>query len=148
MNTKQVGNIGEAAILSKLIEYGVSVYIPFGDNEKADLVADFNGKLVRIQVKTSIATGDSSYSFSTQSCTSQHFSMGYSSAHIYSENEVDYFCFYNIERKKCLIVPFHECPDRRIAFRYEQTLNGQVKGVRMEEDYSLDTFLFNLSNPI
>ena len=65
MNTKQVGNIGEAAILSKLVEYGVSVYIPFGDNEKADLVADFNGKLVRIQVKTSIATGNNSYKFNT-----------------------------------------------------------------------------------
>ena len=41
---KRIGNIGEAAILNKFVEMGVPVYIPFGDNEKSDLVADFYGK--------------------------------------------------------------------------------------------------------
>lgn len=53
MTTKQLGNIGEAKVLAKFVELKVPVYIPFGDNEKSDLIAEFNGKLNKIQVKTS-----------------------------------------------------------------------------------------------
>lgn len=31
----------------------VPVYVSFGDNEKADLIAEFNGRLNKLQVKTS-----------------------------------------------------------------------------------------------
>lgn len=51
MTTKQLGNIGEAKALAKLVSMNVSVYVGFGDNEKADLVAEFNGKLNKLQVK-------------------------------------------------------------------------------------------------
>ena len=40
MTTKQLGNIGEAKTLAKLVSMNVPVYVSFGDNEKADLVAD------------------------------------------------------------------------------------------------------------
>lgn len=53
MTTKQLGNIGEAKTLAKFVGLQIPVYIPFGDNEKADLIAEFNGKLNKIQVKTS-----------------------------------------------------------------------------------------------
>lgn len=49
----QLGNIGEAKALAKLVSMNIPVYVSFGDNEKADLVADFNGKLNKLQVKTS-----------------------------------------------------------------------------------------------
>ena len=52
MTTKQLGNIGEAKALSKFVEMNIPVYVAFGDNEKADLIAEFNGKLNKIQVKT------------------------------------------------------------------------------------------------
>ena len=52
MNTKKIGNIGEAKTLAKFVELGIPVYVPFGDNESADLVAEFNGKLNKIQCKT------------------------------------------------------------------------------------------------
>lgn len=38
MTTKQLGNIGEAKALAKLVSMNVPVYVSFGDNEKADLV--------------------------------------------------------------------------------------------------------------
>jgi hypothetical protein len=40
MNTKQIGNIGEAKTLCKLVEMMIPVYTSFGDNERADLVID------------------------------------------------------------------------------------------------------------
>ena len=48
MTTKQIGNIGEARVLSEFVRLGIPVYLPFGDNEKADLIAEFDGKLNRI----------------------------------------------------------------------------------------------------
>ena len=45
MTTKQLGNIGEAKTLSKFVELQIPVYQAFGDNEKSDLIADFNGRL-------------------------------------------------------------------------------------------------------
>ena len=49
MNSKNIGNIGEAKVLTKFVELGFPVYIPFGDNEKADLIVEFNGKLNKIR---------------------------------------------------------------------------------------------------
>ena len=54
MNTKSIGNICEAKVLCKFIELGIPVYVPFGDNEEADLIAEFNGKLNKIQYFLSI----------------------------------------------------------------------------------------------
>ena len=54
VNTKRYGNIGEAMAISLFVKHGIPIAIPFGDNEKYDLIAEFNGKLNKIQVKTSI----------------------------------------------------------------------------------------------
>ena len=64
MNTKQLGNIGEAKALCKFVSLRVSVYQAFVDNERSDLIADFNGKLQRIQVKTSEKCEDGKMTFS------------------------------------------------------------------------------------
>lgn len=53
MNSKRIGNIGEAAALMKFVEIGIPVYLPFGDNEKADLIVELKGQLLKIQVKSS-----------------------------------------------------------------------------------------------
>ena len=47
----------------------IPVYIPFGDNERADLIAEFNGKLQKIQVKTSEKCEDGKVVFSLVSST-------------------------------------------------------------------------------
>ena len=64
MNTKQLGNIGETKALCKFVSLRVPVYQAFGDNERSDLIADFNGKLQRIQVKTSEKCEDGKMTFS------------------------------------------------------------------------------------
>ena len=51
MNSKDKGNIGESKILYEFIKRGIQVSIPFGDNARYDLIADFGGKLNKIQVK-------------------------------------------------------------------------------------------------
>ena len=51
-NTKQTGDETEAQIIAALIEYGYSVSIPFGDNDRYDLIVDGESGLRRVQCKT------------------------------------------------------------------------------------------------
>ena len=51
MNSKEKGNIGEGLALAEFAKRGIQVSIPFGDNARYDLIAEFNGKLNKIQVK-------------------------------------------------------------------------------------------------
>ena len=105
MTTKQIGNIGEAKVLSEFVRLGIPVYLPFGDNEKADLIAEFNGKLNKIQVKSSQKIIEDKVRFSLVSSTI-HRQNGVK--HIYTENEIDYFALYNLERDKVYLISIND----------------------------------------
>ena len=138
MNSKAIGNIGEAKVLCKFVELGIPVYIPFGDNEKADLIADFNGKLNKIQVKTSLKAEDGKMIFDLTSSTF-HRKNGVN--HIYTSDEIDYFACYNITRDKIFLIPVDEAPKTSINVRYEKPKNNQIKGIIFEEQYLIDNVL-------
>lgn len=108
MNTKRVGNIGEAAVLNKFVEMEIPVYIPFGDNESADLIAEFNGKLNKIQVKTS-ESKELEYVVSLRSSTIRH---GKDYRKVYNENDIDYFAVYNVYSKILVLLPIKEFANR------------------------------------
>lgn len=138
MNSKRIGNIGEAKALCKFVELGIPVYIPFGDNEKADLIAEFNGKLNKIQVKTSQKAEDGKMIFDLTSST-QHRKNG--EKHIYTDNEIDYFVCYNIQRDKIFLIPVNKTPSTKITIRYEKSKNNQIQNIKFEEDYLIDNVL-------
>lgn len=102
MTTKQIGNVGEAIALAGFVQMQIPVYIPFGDNERADLIAEFNGKLQKIQVKTSEKSENGKVTFSLVSST-VHRQNGVK--HVYTKDEIDYFVLYNIETHMLLLVP-------------------------------------------
>ena len=54
-NTKKKGNKAEAVVLSEFVKRGFPVLIPFGDNEKYDLVVEINGTFKSIQVKKGVS---------------------------------------------------------------------------------------------
>jgi hypothetical protein len=54
LTPREQGDIGEKAALCWLAGQGAHVLIPFGHNRHYDLAADFDGRLVRVQVKTSV----------------------------------------------------------------------------------------------
>jgi hypothetical protein len=51
MNTKRKGNKAEAAVLSKFVKLEIPISLPFGDNEKYDLIAEIKNEFKSIQVK-------------------------------------------------------------------------------------------------
>ena len=138
MNSKNIGNIGEVKVLAKFVELGIPVYLPFGDNEKADLITDFNGKLNKIQVKTSIKAQDGKMIFDLTSST-MHRKNGVK--HIYTSDEIDYFACYNIDRDKIFLIDINEAPNTIITIRYEKPKNNQIQGIKFEEDYLFENVL-------
>ena len=137
MDTKSIGNIGEAKVFCKFVELGIPVYLPFGDNERSDLIADFNGKLNRIQVKTAIKAEDGKIIFDLTSST-VHRTNGVK--HKYTSDEIDYFACYSIARDKIYLIPVTN-PCSSITIRYENPKNNQNYGVHFEKDYLIDNLL-------
>ena len=95
----------------------IPVYIPFGDNERADLIAEFNGKLQKIQVKTSEKCEDCKVTFSLVSST-VHRKNGVK--HKYTKEEVDYFALYNLATNILLLIPIELVLGRiTVSFRID-----------------------------
>lgn len=138
MNSKNIGNIGEAKVLTKFVELEFPVYIPFGDNEKADLIVEFNGKLNKIQVKTSQKAEEGKMKFDLTSSTT-HRKNGVK--HIYTPEEIDYFACYNIARDKIFLIKVDKALGTSITIRYERPLNNQTSGIRFESDYLIENVL-------
>lgn len=51
-NTKRIGDVSEVMVLGAFIRAGYFVSIPFGGNQRYDLIAEKNNRLCRVQVKT------------------------------------------------------------------------------------------------
>ena len=101
-NNKLIGNIGESKVIAKFCEFGIPIFIPFGDNERIDLIAQFFGKLNRIQIKTSSVDNGEYVIFPTSSSynhtTNKH-------RQFYDKSMIDYFALYNIKRDQIYIIP-------------------------------------------
>lgn len=68
-NSKATGDTTEAYCLSTLLASGYSVSIPFGDNDKYDLIVDTGSRLLRVQCKTAWQGASGTIRFNTHSQT-------------------------------------------------------------------------------
>lgn len=138
MDTKRIGNIGEAKVIAKFVEHGFPVYIPFGDNEKADIVVDINGKLCRIQVKTAVGCENGRIEFDLTSTTLRNKN---TVRRKYSVHEVDYFALYSMVRDEVYLLKVEENVKSSICIRFEEAGNKQKTGVKYECDYMFEKVL-------
>lgn len=135
MNSKVIGNIGEAITIAEFVRRGIPVYTSFGENERADLIAEFNSKLNKIQCKTSERFEDNVIVWRLTSSTS-------TGVHVYDKSEIDYFSLYNIESKILLLVPVEIINGRKsINVPYRKTNQNTPLNY---EDYLYDTVLDNI----
>ena len=88
MDTKKKGNLTELQCLAAFMENECGVSIPYGDNSKYDFIADVNGKLLKIQVKTSSYVDEKQTAIKF-SCRSTHLNCKGVSNVKYSKNEID-----------------------------------------------------------
>lgn len=129
MNTKQVGNITEAKILSKLVECGKTVLMPFGENCRYDMAVDDDGVLVRVQCKSGhLKSGSILFNASSIHGHRSKPSKPYT-------DEADYFGVYCAALGTCYLVPVEDVTITCGSLRVEPPLNNQVKGIRWAVDY-------------
>lgn len=139
MNSKAKGNIGEAIILAEFTKRNIQVSIPFGDNARYDLIAEFNGKLNKIQVKyTSQISENNSIvchiSSSTNHTTNKHYT-------VYA-NDVDYIAIYIEPWNESILIPISDCGKQKtFIIRKELGKNNQSKGIHLLSDYTFDKIL-------
>ena len=135
MNSKTKGQISEARALYEFQKYSIPVCIPWGDNERYDLIAEFDGKFNRIQVKTCNEEENGAIICYTRSSTNHTTNRNL----ITYENEVDYFVFVNQTRDWVALVPIEEIgKNKTIRLRIVPPANGQTKGVRYFSDFSFE----------
>lgn len=132
MNSKMKGQISEARALYEFQKYSIPVCIPWGDNERYDLIAEFDGKFNRIQVKTCNEEENGAIVCYARSSTNHTTNRNLTTY----ENEVDYFVFVNQTRDWVALVPMEEIgKNKAIRLRVVPPANRQTKGIRYFEDF-------------
>ena len=98
------GNLGLAKAINYFVSHSIPVSIPLNDTQKYDLVADFNGKLQRVSVKTSRNTRTNGKSYEVQ-LRNTGGSSGKSVIRLFDNESADYLFVYTANDKMYLI-PF------------------------------------------
>jgi PD-(D/E)XK endonuclease len=100
-----VGLRTEAAILSELIRRGYEVLVPFGTNQRYDLVLDIEGQFVRVQCKTGrLRRGVVIFSTkSTRSNSRSSFTLSY-------DGDAEDFLVYCPDTGRIYAVPVDDAP--------------------------------------
>ena len=133
INTKVIGNVGEAKVLAKLVELQIPVYIQFGDNEPADYLILVNNRPYKVQVKTSRTFDGEITGFELTSSTA-HRKKGYK--HKYSKEEVDLFMCYDYCTGKIFVFE-NTGAKGKVIVRYTHPKNNIVKNVNFADDNEL-----------
>lgn len=127
-----VGHRAEAAILAELVKRGYRVLLPFGVNQRYDLVLDCDGQFLRAQCKTG-RLREGVVQCSTQSIQSNTRGSRWRSY----AGEVDLFIIYCPQNDSVYVIPAGEVPERGMYLRVDPPRNRQDKRVRWAKDYKL-----------
>jgi hypothetical protein len=132
-----VGDQTTAMVLAKLLQVYPNVLIPFGENQRYDLLIDEDDKFTRVQCKTGRLRAGV-VRFSTCSFTYHHpnnrGSKEYS--HTYY-GQADLFGVYCADTGAVYLVPVEDVGVREGTLRVAPTKNSQAKKVRWASQYEL-----------
>jgi hypothetical protein len=131
-NTKAVGDLSEIMVIEELVRAGCSVAVPLGENNRYDLIAEMQGALVRIQVKTGrLRKGAVIFN-----CYSSHSHRNGTACRPYT-NEVEYFGVYCRELEAVYLVGIYDTARVTGSLRVHPAHNRQTRGIRWASDYTL-----------
>lgn len=128
-NSKAVGDETEARIILELIAHGYSVSLPFGDNDKYDIIIDDAGRLYRVQCKTAWRTSPDTIRFNTHSQTTKDGDYHESS---YS-GEIDAFLVRCPETETLYWIDIERAAKRKMSIRSTAAIDHP--SINWAEDY-------------
>ena len=134
-DTNATGEISEAAIITRLLQLGYVVLIPYGGNQRYDLVIeDSDGQFWRVQCKSAwIDEGGTVLKFDT----ANHNVTGKNRQLRHYRGQCEYFALYNAELNKVYLVPVDEVGATRANLRLTKPKNKNQYGYRMASNYEL-----------
>jgi hypothetical protein len=127
-----VGQRTEARIISGLVARGYRVLLPFGTNQRYDLVLDLEGRFVRCQCKTGrllggvIVVSTRSVQSNTQRTVCRSYGGGADVFLVHCPGNDGLYC-----------IPVDDAPATAMYLRVEPSLNGQKQLVRWASEYEL-----------
>lgn len=142
LNSKQKGNITEVECMLAFLKLGYNVLMPYGDCERYDFVVDIEGKLLKIQVKTS-SDSHIDEGYIIFKCANKTTKEGQFIRHPYTKEQIDYFMTsYN---GQCYLIPVEETSTEK-RLRFTPPKNGQLKGISFAKDYELEKMVKTIIN--
>jgi PD-(D/E)XK nuclease superfamily protein len=127
-----VGVQTEAIILAELARRGYRVLLPFGHNQRYDLVLEIDGSFLRVQCKTG-RLRDGCVIFRAQSVrsnTRKAVMRDY-------KDDVELFIIHCPDTRRLYVIPIEDATRTQGTLRIDPTDNGQNKRVRWARDYEL-----------
>lgn len=140
---KQKGDLAELKVAADLIDRGCRISIPFGEDSDYDLIADYEGRLHRVQVKYTRSDGQ----VVVIRCRSHSLTKGRVRAtKLYTLAMIDWIAAYDSTTERCYYCPSWELGQAGRALlhlRLRPARNGQRVGIReatayTEPDFSRD----------
>jgi PD-(D/E)XK endonuclease len=128
-----VGERSEAIILAELVRRGHRVLIPYGTNNRYDLVIDVGNRFLRAQCKTG-RLRKGVVTFNTASTRANTLR-----AHIkpYDPDQIELFLIYCPETDRVYALDVDEAASSRGSLRVDPTVNCQAKRIRWAADHEL-----------
>jgi hypothetical protein len=132
---KRKGDLGELKVAADLVARGCSLYIPFGEDSDYDLIADFEGRLHRVQVKYTASDGR----VIVVRCRSHSLTKGkIRRTKFYTAAMVDWIVVFDATTERCYYVPSWMLGAEGLSdlrLRLTPAKNGQSLRIRLAEDY-------------
>lgn len=134
MNNKAKGEISEAQIIARLVKLGIPVSVPFGNNQRYDLVIDVNNNLLKVQCKTARKVGNGTISFHTCSRNGS-----YRKGKTY-HGQIDIFLIYDYETDEVYCVPVELSGTSHFYLRIE---NSKIfnPNINWAKDFTFEKWL-------
>lgn len=131
MSTKSQGECSEGKILARLLELGYAISLPFGNNQRYDMILDKDGKFTRAQCKTGRLV-DGKVTFAV---ASKHWKT--SVRHSY-QGQIDVFLVYCPQTEKVYWVPIEITGRSSFNIRITEPISRSNRSrIRWEKDYLL-----------
>ena len=140
LTTNQKGLVAETAIVYEAVKLGVGVARPL-DDERYDLILDFEGRLIRVQCKWAGRSGN----VVVVRCYSNRRAKEGLSRRPYTDDEIDAIAAYCEELDACYLLPAAMVSGRtQLHLRLERSRNNQWSGVKWASDYEFGARLKKL----
>lgn len=140
-HTDRMGDVSEAAIITRLLQAGYVVLTPQGKQHRYDLVIeDADGKFWRIQCKTAWVEQDgASIDFNASNTHYSYVNSKSKGVHKRQDyrGQVEYFAVFYEALDKVYLIPVDEVGITQARLRLTPTKNKQEKNIRWAKDYEL-----------